>query len=203
VLAIVSIVLWKPFYQPVLTIRASSLSAEPSVGVPVSFTVEKSGILDADSVAFRCYYANVKIAGSGGEVSDAMMAKIPLANVVDSSEPLDFKCPAVYGPPQSGLQAAAADVVVLLSFTPRYGFKEHRVCARFVLGKDAAGQLAWFNRAVGDCEQFTSCIDRHENEHLALRAGFRRDASEDELQSLENVLSSDPACLTLLPPAPH
>ena len=62
-LALMSLYLWVPFYEPTLTIRATSLAAEPSTGVSGLFSVEKTGILNAHSLKFHCYYASVKTVG--------------------------------------------------------------------------------------------------------------------------------------------
>jgi hypothetical protein len=80
--ALIGLLLWKPFYEPSLTIRASSSSAEPSTGVPASFTVEKAGILNANSLFFRCYYAKVQTLGQF-QLSVVDMATGSVAELVE------------------------------------------------------------------------------------------------------------------------
>lgn len=176
---------------------------QPSTGVPASFSVEKSGILNANSIFVRCYYANVKTGPPIQlTVSDDTTNKRKLSDNLDSSEPINFSCPALYGPPRATLQAIEGDVVVLVSFVPQYHKRERAACARFVLRKDATGQLNWFSQPVGDCQQMEACLDRNDAAHRAIVMAFRRRAPDEELDSLRHSLESLPPCSSLLPSLP-
>lgn len=163
-LAVLSVVLWFPFYRPSLTIAAPS-TANPLTGMPLLFTVQKNGVFNAYSVDYRCYYASITISSPVHvKVEDDSTSRVLLAKTLTSEDPVTFGCEkGAFVEFSSGtriISATDADVAVIISFKPQYDWRQSYTCAHFVLGKDNAGKAVWFRRPTADCEQLALCLDR-------------------------------------------
>jgi hypothetical protein len=165
-LALFSIVLWFPWYWPTIAIRASSDSVEPSAGMPISFSIENTGILDAHASKYRCYFAHLKSAVL--VLNDDNTNELPVADPLLPHDPIEISCQRV------GIPALEADVAILVSFRPSFDWRRSSACARYALRKNAADQLAWFRKTSAPCKDLAACLYRRDADNLKYRDAMRQ-----------------------------
>ena len=154
-LALISIVLWFPWYWPRVSVRTSSETVEPSAGMPLSFSVEDDGVLKAHLARYRCYFAHIQSAPQQPQITinDTYSDEVPVADVLLPNDPVEVACPGL------GVPAIEADVAILVSFRPSFDWRRSSACARYILRKNAAGLLAWFRKSSAPCAQLTACLN--------------------------------------------
>jgi hypothetical protein len=176
-LAVIGIVLWFPWYWPTMSVKASSETVDSSAGMPLSFSIENEGVLKAHSARYRCYFAHVQTSELEIVVNDSVTNESPVADVLLPHDPIEVTCPGL-GSLVSGLpkppRAVAADVAILVSFRPSFDWRRASACGRYILLKNAAGQLAWFRRSSTPCKELAKCTARREVRMLEYRETMRR-----------------------------
>jgi len=106
--------------------------------MPVSFSIENIGILKAYSPRYRCYFGHVRGAAVQITLTDVYSNEVPVpdTDVLVRNDPVEVTCPGL------GVPAIEADVAVLVSFRREFDRRRSSACSRYVLGKNAGGQLA-------------------------------------------------------------
>jgi hypothetical protein len=155
VTTVIGISLWLPWYWPTVAVRATSNSVEPSAGMPLSFSIEDTGILKAHTPMYRCYFAHVHSAQPWVTIDDSSTAQGPVAAMLLSNDPVEISCPAF------GVPAIEADVAILVSFRPSFDWRRSSGCGRYVLLTNS-GKLAWFRKSSAPCKELAACLDRRE-----------------------------------------
>ncbi len=147
--------LWIPWYWPTVLIRATSEAVEPSAGMPVSFSIENTGILKGYSPRYRCYFGHVQGASVQITLMDDASNEVAVADadVLVRNDPVEVTCP------QFGVPAIEADVAILVSFRPEFDWRRSAACSRYALSKNAGGQLAWFRKSSAPCGQLATCLN--------------------------------------------
>jgi hypothetical protein len=147
--AVIGLILWLPFYVVKVQIDIAPSSNDPLMPVPSSFSVTNSGVLDAYSAKFICYYGHIQAANV--TMTDSASGPHLLANVLHGGQPIDVACPGIVGP-----IATKSDIQFLISFSPQYTgrWKQSYACARFVIMQNAHGIPQWFRTPPYDCKSF-------------------------------------------------
>jgi hypothetical protein len=154
-LALISVILWFPWYWPRISVRTSLDTVESSAGMPLSFSIEDAGVLKAHSVRYRCYFAHIRSAPQQPQITmtDTFSDEVPLADVLLPNDPVDVPCPGL------GVPAIEADVAILISFRPSFDWRRSYACGRYILRKNAAGLLAWFRESSLPCFELAACLN--------------------------------------------
>lgn len=156
---LVSLVLWFPWYWPTVSVKASSEVVDPSAGMPLSFSIEDESILEAHSVRYRCYFGHIRsLPPTGITMNDGYTNEWPVADVLLPHDPVEVSCL------RFGLPAVEADVAILVSFRPSFDWRRSSACGRYILRKNAGGQLAWFRKSSAPCAELAKCLDKREAE---------------------------------------
>ena len=173
-LTVISVVLWFPWYWPTLSVIASSTAVDPLAGIPLSFSIENDGVLEAHSARYRCYFEHVQsVAPVQITMDDTETGELPVADILLSHDPIEVSCPGLVSAPPKATRVVEADVAILVSFRPSFDWRRSFACGRYILRENAARQLAWFRKSSAPCKELSKCLDRREAEMRKYRDAIR------------------------------
>jgi hypothetical protein len=165
-LAVVAIFLWFPFYWPTVAVRASSQTVDPTVGMPLSFSIENTGLLNAHSPTYRCYYQHV--VGAFVMMKEDYTDSVSIGDVLLPKDPVDITCPHV------GVPVTEADVAILVSFRPSFDWRRTVACGRYVLHHTSDQKLLWLRKSSGPCAKLAACLDHNAREMQKYEAQLKK-----------------------------
>lgn len=173
--AVVSLVLWFPWYWPTVSVRASSEAVDPLAGMPLSFSIENEGVLQAHSAKYRCYFGHVRTLLPLQVIfDDNEIGELPVADVLLFHDPVEVSCTRLISAPDNSVRVVEADVAILVSFRPSFDWRRSSACGRYILRKNAGNQLAWFRKSSAPCKELAECLDRR----VTARRLYRHDLGE-------------------------